>query len=62
MRFNIDQVVFLSEEFQLRNELSDLGKVVSNEHLTTIIFDALPEGRYSKLKVQSIKDPRLRAS
>ena len=62
MRFNIDHDVFLSEGFQLRDELSDLGKVVSNEHLTTIILDALPEERYSKLKVQSIKDPRLRAS
>ena len=62
MRFNIDHDVFLSEGFQLRNELSDLGEVVSNEHFTTIILDALPEGRYSKLEVQSIKDPRLRAS
>ena len=58
MRFNIDHDVFLSEGFQLRDELSDLSKVVSNEHLTTIILDALPEERYSKLKVQSIKDPR----
>ena len=49
MRFNIDHDVFLSEGCQLRNELSDLGEVVSNEHLTTIILDALPEGRYSKL-------------
>ena len=62
MRFNIDHDVFLSEDVQLRDELSDLGEVVSNEHLTTIILDALPEKRYSKLKVQSIKDPRLRAS
>ena len=62
MRFNIDHDVFLSEGFQLRDELSDLGEVVSNEHLTTIILDALPEEGYSKLKVQSIKDPRLRAS
>ena len=62
MRFNIDHDVFLSEGFQLRNELSDLGEVVSNEHLTTFILDALLEGSYSKLKVQSIKDPRLRAS
>ena len=62
MMFNIDHDVFLSEGFQLRNELSDLGEVVSNEHLTTIILDALPEGRYSKLKLQSIKYPRLRAS
>ena len=62
MRFNIDHDVFLSESFQLRDELSDLGEVVSNEHLTTIILDALPEEGYSKLKVQSIKDSRLRAS
>ena len=62
MRSNIDHDVFLSEVFQLRDELSDLGEVVSNERLTTIILDALPEERYSKLKAQSIKDPRLRAS
>ena len=59
---DIDHDVFLSEGFQLRDELSDLGEVLSNEHLTTIILDALSEERYSKLKVQSIKDPRLRAS
>ena len=62
MRFNIDHDVFISKDFQLRDELSDLGEVVSNEHLTTIILDALPEERYSKLKVQSITDSRLRAS
>ena len=62
MRSNIDHDVFLSEVFQLRDELNDLGEVVSNERLTTIILDALPEERYSKLKAQSIKDPRLRAS
>ena len=62
MRSNIDHDVFLSECFQLRDELRDLGEVVSNERLTTIILDALPEERYSKLKAQSIKDPRLRAS
>ena len=62
MRFNIDHDVFLSEGFQLRDELSDSGEVVSNEYLTTIILDALPEGRYSKLKVQSIKYIILRAS
>ena len=45
MRFNIDHDVFLSEDFQLRGEFSDLGEVVSNEHLTTIILDALPEER-----------------
>ena len=62
MRSNIDHDVFLSGGFQLRDELSDLGEVVSNERFTTIILDALPEERYSKLKAQSIKDPRLRAS
>ena len=51
MKLNIDHDVFLSEGFQLRNELSDLGEVVSNEHLTTIILDAFPERRYSKLKL-----------
>ena len=54
--------MLLFEGFQLRDELRDLGEVVSNEHLTIIILDALPEERYSKVKLQSIKDPRLRAS
>ena len=62
IRFNIDHDVLLSEGFQLSDALRDLSEVISNDHLTTIILDALPEERYSKLKLQSIKDPRLRAS
>ena len=43
MRSEVDPDVFLSEVLQLRDEFSDLGKVVSNKRLTTIILDALPE-------------------
>ena len=43
--------VFLSEVFHQRDELSDLGKVVSNEQLTTIILDALQEENCSTIKV-----------
>ena len=57
MRSNIDPDVFLSEVFQLRDELGGLGKVVFNKRLTTIILDALPEERYSTIKVQSTRDP-----
>ena len=57
MRSHIDSDVFLSEVFQLREELSDLSEVISNERLTTIILDALPEERYSTVEVQLIRDP-----
>ena len=53
MRFDIDLDGFLSEEFQLRDELSDLGETVSNERLTTVLSDALPDDIYSTIKVQS---------
>ena len=59
MKSDIDPDVFLSEVFQLRDELSDLGKVVSNERLATIILDALPEEMYTTIKLQSIRDPDL---
>ena len=55
MRSDIDSDMFISEAFQPRDELSDLGEVVSNERLTTTILDALPEKRYSKIKGQSIR-------
>ena len=59
MRSDIGPDMFLSEGFQSRDELSNLGEVVSNERLTTAILDALPEKRYSTIKVQSIRDPDL---
>ena len=59
MRFDIDLDVFLSEVFQLRDALNELGKVVSDEGLTTIILHALPEDMYSTVKVQSTSDPDL---
>ena len=37
MKFNIDPDVFLSEVFQLRDELNDFGEAVTDERLTTII-------------------------
>ena len=56
-RSNIDPDVLLSEVFELRDELSGLGEVVSNKRLTAIILNALPEvARYSTIKVQSIRD------
>ena len=59
MRSGIDPDVFLSEIFQLRDELSDLGKVVFEERLTFIALDALPDEMYSIVKIQSIRDPEL---
>ena len=43
MRCDVDPDVFFSEVFQLRDELDDPGETVTNERLTTIILDALPE-------------------
>ena len=60
MRSDIDSDVLLSEVFRLRDELSDLGEIVSNEHLTTILLDTLPEEKYSTIKAQSRRDPELR--
>ena len=48
--------MFLSEVFQLRNEFSDMGEVVSNKRLTSTILDALPEEKHSTIKVHAIKD------
>ena len=59
MRSDIDQDVFLSKVFQLRDELSDLGEAISDEPLTTIILDALPEELYSTVTLQSMRNPEL---
>ena len=58
MRSDIDTDVFLSKVFQ-PDELNDLGEVVSNERMATIILDALPEERHSTIKVQSVRDSDL---
>ena len=59
MRSDIDPDVFLSEVAQLRDEFNDLGEVVSDERLTAIMLDALPEKMYSTVKVKSIRDSDL---
>ena len=56
MRSDIDPDVFLSEVFQLRDALDDLGATVTEERLTTIISDALREEMYSTVKMQSVRD------
>ena len=43
MRSDIDPDMFLSEVVQLRDELNDLGETVTDERLTTITLDVLPE-------------------
>ena len=57
MNFGIDLDAFLSEVFQLRDELSDLEEGVSDERLRIIILDTLSEEMYSTVKIQSIRDP-----
>ena len=56
MRSNIDPDMLLSV-FQRRDNLSGFGEIVSNERLTAMIFDALPDELYPTIKVQSIRDP-----
>ena len=51
--------MFLSEVFQLRDEFNDLGETVTDERLTTIVSDALPEEMYSTVKMLPIRDPDL---
>ena len=48
--------VFMSEIYQLHDELSDLDEVVSLESLITIILDALPAEKYPTIKIQAIID------
>ena len=59
MRSDIDPDAFLSNVFQLRDELDDLGEIVTGERLTTINLDALLEEMYSTVKMQSVRDPDL---
>ena len=59
MRSDVDPKVFLSEIFQLRYELDGLGETATDESLTTIILDALPEEMNSTVRTQSVKDPDL---
>ena len=59
IRSDIDPDVFLSEVFQLRDELNDLGEIATDESLTNIILDALLEEMYSKVKMQSVRGPEL---
>ena len=55
MKPDIDPDVFLSEVFQVCDELDDLGETVTDERLTTIILDALPEDMHSTVKMQSVR-------
>ena len=42
MKANTDYDVFMSEIYQLRDQVNDLDEVVPTEHLATVIIDALP--------------------
>ena len=59
MRSDVDPKLFLSKVFQLRYELDGLGETATDERLTTIILDALPEEMDSTVRTQSVKDPDL---
>ena len=53
--------VFLSEVYQLHDEVSDLGEVVSTEHLTTIVLDTLPAKEIFNNKSSSDQRSRLKS-
>ena len=59
MRSDIDPDVLSFGVFQLRGELNVLGEAVTDERLTTIILDALPDEMYSTVKTKSIRNPEL---
>ena len=59
VRSDVDPDVFLSEVFQLRGGLNDLGEAVTDERLIFIILDALPEEIYSTVNMQPIRYPEL---
>ena len=56
MKANTDPDVFMSEIYQLRDELRDLDEVVPAKRLTTIILDTLPAEKYSTIKYQAFRD------
>ena len=52
-----DLDAFLTEAYQLRDELSDLDEVAFTKRLTTIILGALPAEKSTAIKFQVIRDP-----
>ena len=58
MKAGTDSDVFLSKLNQMRDKLRDLDEVVSAEHLTTIILEALL-AESSTIKLQAVRDPGL---
>ena len=59
MKNDTDPDVFPSKINQVRNKLSDSKEVVSTEHLTTVILDALPAEKCSTIKLEAKRDPNL---
>ena len=61
MRSDIDPDVFLSEVFQLRDELNDLGETITDEPLTTTVSSYMrSQKRYTpQLKCRQLRDPDL---
>ena len=56
VRSDPDLDVFLSKAFELRDDVSDLEKVVSYEHLTTINLDALPTKKQATINTKAIRN------
>ena len=54
-----DLDAFLTEAYQLRDELSDLDEVASTKRLTTIILGVLLAEKSTAIKFQVIRDPDL---
>ena len=59
MKADIGPDVFMSEIYQLCDELSDLDEVVSTERVTTIIFGAMQAEKHPIIEIQVIRYPDL---
>ena len=59
MKANTDPDVFPLDMDQLRDKLSNCDEVISTEHSTTTILDALPAEKYSTIKLEVKRDPDL---
>ena len=61
IRADTDPDMFVAEAYELRDERSDLNKVVllSTDCMATGIFDALPAEKYLTITIQAMNNPDL---
>ena len=59
MKADTDPDIFPLEINQLLDELCDWDEVISTENSTTINLDASPAEKYSTIKLEVKRDPKL---